>query len=138
MYYLMQENTGTAVVTATINDTALLTSSDYDLFYDGANYTLTNANTGASVTGAGPTLTMEGLIVNIGAGAVANDRYLIQPTRQAAGAIDTRLNNANEIALSLPITESIDTANTGNATIGGAEVTDVTNANLLNTVEIRF
>lgn len=131
-------NTGTAVVTATIDDTSVLTASDYQLFYDGANYTLTNLNAGTNITGAGPALSMEGITVTIGAGANATDRFLIQPTRRAAGLIDTRINSASEIALALPVVASINTANTGNGTISNLDVSDVTNTNLLNTVEIRF
>lgn len=131
-------NTGSATVTADITDTSQLTASDYELFYDGANYTLTNLNTGANITGAGPALSMEGIDVNVLPGAAANDRFLIQPTRRAAGQMDTRISNAAEIALAAPITESINTANTGTGTISNLQVLDVSDANLQNRVEIRF
>lgn len=132
------QNTGTAVVTASIDDTLQLTAADYSLRFDGSNYTLTNEYTGVNSVGVGPTLSLEGITVNIAGTAVAGDRFLVQPSRQAAGRFSTQLTDASQIAMAMPIKSAISTSNTGDATANIQSITNVNDANLLNNVEIRF
>jgi flagellar hook-associated protein 1 FlgK len=96
----LDENTGTQVFTASITNYAELQASDYELSYDGSNYTLTRLSDGASSPFA-PIATIngvsQGFSLTTGAGTPqAGDRWLIRPTAGAAEMIG--LNNAMQDA----------------------------------------
>ncbi len=130
-------NTGTAAVTASVTDYTALTTSDYRLSYDGANYTLTRLSDNTSVTGAGP-LAMDGLNVAIGAGAVNGDSYLIQPTQNGSGTISLAIGNLNDFAASGLVRASTEPANLGSAEISFNQVLDPSDPDVFDTVEIVF
>ena len=58
-------NTGTAAVSAAIDDPAGLTGDRYRLSFDGAQWTLRNETTGSAQTGAGPAFSVDGVTVTI-------------------------------------------------------------------------
>lgn len=123
-------NTGSATVTAQVSDVSALTADDYLLQYDGANYLLTNltANTTQTLGASGP-FTVAGLTITPGGGAAnAGDRFLIQPTRTAAGSLQTALTDPRQIAAAAPIASSATTTNTGTGAISAGVVTDISNA----------
>ena len=130
-------NTGTAAVTASVTDYTALTTSDYRLSYDGANYTLTRLSDNTSVTGAGP-LAMDGLNVAIGAGAINGDSYLIQPTQNGSGTISLAIGNLNDFAASGLVRASTEPANLGSAEISFNQVLDPSDPDVFDTVEIVF
>ena len=83
-------------ITASVSNANAVTTDNYILKYDGANWSLSNASTGASValSGAGTVaspFTADGLSLVVGAGAQAGDSYRIEPdprrrVRHAAAA----------------------------------------------------
>lgn len=130
-------NTGTAAVTATITNSAVLTASDYRLSYDGATYTLTRLSDNASVSGAGP-LVMDGVTVTIGAGALAGDQFLVRPSYAAGSRIDLNISSMDQIAAAAPVRASSLISNLGSAEINYDQILNVADADLLDTVEIVF
>ena len=81
-------NSGSATTTAVITDATALTTSDYEIDFDGANYTITRLDDGFStVSGVGSFL-LDGVQFTVGAGANAGDRFLVRPTRLGAQQID--------------------------------------------------
>ncbi len=69
---------GAGTATASVSDVKVLTGSDYAIAYDGTNYTMTRVSDGAVVaTGAGPTLTADGLTVTMSGTVAAGDEYTI-------------------------------------------------------------
>ena len=133
-----QNNTGAATVTTSITDFTQLTSSDYELSYDGANYTLTRLNDGVSTSAAAGPLNIDGIQVAIAGAATAGDSFLVQPTRNGASGIDVLLTNTSQIAAASPVRSLDSTANLGSGVATTPEVLDVNNADLFDTVEIRF
>lgn len=136
-------NTGAGAISVQVADPGGLTAADYLLAFDGASYSLTRADTGAVVpmTGTGTALDplrAEGLSIVVGAAPDAGDRFLVRPTAGAAGSIAVSLTDPRAVAAALPIISSTDPGNTGSASIGGDEVIDVTNPNLLVPVTITF
>ncbi len=134
-------NAGTAAVSSVISDVTALTSDDYQLTFDGANWTLTSDSGGsASVANGSPaTLIFEGLTLTInGATAVAGDRFTIKPTLAAAGSLRVLASDPTEIAAALPIRSNASLNNLGKVEISAGIVTDVTDANLLNTATLTF
>lgn len=94
---------GTPPPTATIADASALTTDDYRLSYDGSAWTLTRLGSGQVVTMSGSgtaadPFVADGLDIVVPAGAAAGDRFVIQPTRGAAGDIDVALTDPAAIA----------------------------------------
>ncbi len=136
-------NTGTASVTAAVSDVGALTTADYVLSYDGVNYTLARADTGAAVpmTGSGSVadpFVAEGLSIVVGAGAAAGDRFSIQPTRTAANGFKTLISDPARIAAAAPVRTLAAAGNMGDGVVSAGEVIDSTDPNLLSPVTIQF
>lgn len=132
-------NNGTATVTTTITDISQLTTEDYTLQFDGANWTVTSTS-GSSATLALPTDTFEGLTFDItnSALAIAGDRFTIKPTAQGAGTIDVAISDPNLIAAAAAVRSFSSLNNLGDATISQSEVVDATHIDLLSSVNISF
>ncbi|AJG24696.1 flagellar hook-associated protein FlgK [Cupriavidus basilensis] len=116
-------NTGTSLVSASISNTSLLTTSDYTLTYDGTNYSLTRMSdntvvaTQAGATATYPlTLSADGVDVKIPTAMSANDSYQIQPTRNVAASMDMAITDPAKIAAAGPLRVSAGTTNTGTGT----------------------
>ncbi len=133
-----QNNTGAATVTTGITDFNQLTTSDYELSYDGANYTLTRLSDGVSTSAVAGPFNIDGIQVDIVGAAAAGDSFLVQPTRNGASGIGVLLTNTSQIAAASPVRSLESTANLGSAVVTTPEVLDVNNADLFDTVEIRF
>ncbi|QMU60392.1 MAG: flagellar hook-associated protein FlgK [Gammaproteobacteria bacterium] len=133
-----QNNNGTATVTTSITDISQVTTSDYELNFDGANFTLTRLSDGVSTSAASGPFNIDGIQVDIAGAASAGDSFLIQPTRNGAAGISVLLTNTSQIAAASPVRSLESTANLGNGVVTSPEVLDVNNADLFDTVEIRF
>ena len=134
-------NTGTATVTTAITDVTAITTDNYDLSFDGANWTLTSSSgTSATVANGAPaTLVFEGLTLTInGAGALIGDRFTIKPTLAASGGLSVLTSDPNEIAAAAPIRTNASLNNLGSVEISAGIVTDVTDPNLLNNATLTF
>jgi len=122
------KNTGTAVASATISDVTQLTTSDYQLRYDGANYSMVrlsdNISTNVGTTAAPPSnVTMDGFTFSLSAGALKGDTFLIRPTADGARDIRVAMSNPANIAAAAPVRSNADLANTGSGIISAPVVT---------------
>jgi flagellar hook-associated protein 1 FlgK len=92
-------NNGTATITATVANAGALTTSDYSLSFDGANYTLTRLADGNTTTFATFPQTIDGVQIDLtGAPPVGGDSFLIRPTVQCASAFSVAITNPSDIA----------------------------------------
>ena len=117
-------NTGTAVVSAAISDVGALTTSDYQLKFDGANYTMLRLSDNTT-TNLGATLpqTVDGFTVSLTAGAAAaGDTFLIRPTANGARDIGVATSDPAKIATAVPMRATAALTNIGSATIGSGTV----------------
>jgi len=133
-------NAGTPTVSTVISDITAVTTDNYQLSFDGANWTLTS-DSGSSVSAAGvsPTLVFEGLTLTInGATAIAGDRFTIKPTLSGADSLQVITTDPAAIAAALPIRSSASQNNLGDVDISAGMVTDATDINLLNTATLTF
>ena len=135
-------NTGSGGVTATITDVSQLGLSDYEMTFDGTDYTLrdTVSNVRTMIPGAGPYPydTGLGFELDITAGAVAGDGFYISPLGRAASNIGNAITEGKDVAAAAAVaTESL-WSNLGDAAPRDLQVLDVTNPALLNDVTIRF
>ena len=132
-------NTGLATVTAVISDVSTLTTDNYDLGFDGANWTLANRDGSSSIVGAGPTLTLEGVTVTLAGGApAAGDSFLIKPTIAGAGAFEVAITRSENIATASPIRTGDALSNNGNGLITSGTVLNIADPNLRDPVTISF
>jgi len=127
-----------------LSDFSDLTASDYELRSTdgGNNYTLTRlsdstifnidvtaattlaANGYATVPGAPATVTVDGFTLSITAGSAAGDKFLIQPTRDAAYEVALNITDPSTIAAAGPIRAgAVVNANGISTNVGTAEIT---------------
>ena len=133
-----QNNTGAATVTTSITDFTQLTSSDYELSFDGSNYTLTRLSDGVNISAPSGPLNIDGIQVDIAGIAAAGDRFLVRPTSSGAAGINLLITSTSQIAAASPVRSLENTPNLGDGVVTAAEILDVTDPDLFDTVEIRF
>ena len=120
-------NTGSGAVSATVGDANAISTSNYILKYDGTNWSLSDASSGASVamTGNGSNatpFTADGLSIVVGAGAAAGDSYQIEPTRGAVSGMSVLLTDPGQLAAAAPLLTSAAGGSTGSGSIDAGSV----------------
>jgi flagellar hook-associated protein 1 FlgK len=135
-------NLGTGTVTASLVDVGNLTTSDYEVVYDGANYRVTRLSDKANLfTGGLAALNVtpiDGIQLTVVAGAVAGDSFQIQPTQNAARNIGVSITDPAQIAHASPIRSASAIGNTGNAKFELAPVTGATTFPLASDITLAF
>lgn len=137
------ENTGGGELAVSVVDVQALTMNDYVMTYDGANYSLTRSDTGASValSGTGTALDpflAEGLSIVVDTPPAAGDQFMIRPTAEAAAGFALVLSDPENLAAASPVRASSSLSNTGTATSTGVTISNVDDPNLLTSVTIAF
>ncbi|HEY6452788.1 MAG TPA: flagellar hook-associated protein FlgK [Steroidobacteraceae bacterium] len=123
-----QNNTGAAGVTATVGNLGGLTTSNYLLQYNGANWSLLDTASGASApltastVGGVTTLTGAGMTLTVTGTAKAGDEFLVEPTGNAVGGLSLLTNDPAKIAAAGPLVTSAATGNSGSSSISSATV----------------
>ena len=120
-------NTGNATVSATVSNANALTADNYILSYNGANWSLSNASSGASVTMTGNgtaanPFVADGLSLVVGAGAQAGDSYQIEPTSGAVAGMQVVMTDPSQLAAAAPLLTAAASTNTGTASIDQGSV----------------
>jgi len=135
-------NAGFASLQVAIVDSSALTASDYQVSFDGTDYHLLRSADGSSqVLGTTGPFLVDGMSIAIDTGVgmpVAGDRFLVRPTRAAAGSFDSVIADPRRFAAAAPILGQADGANLGTARITPGIVIDASHPALLDPVEIRF
>ncbi len=138
-----RNNTGTATLAVDIADVGALDGVPLEFRYDGANWTARRADTGANVPLAGlgtvaSPFVVNGIEVVVSGAAAANDRFLIEPTSNAARDIAVAISDPNRIAAASRIRPSADLTNLGQGRVVSLAVLDPTNAALTTPATIQF
>ncbi|OZI29711.1 flagellar hook-associated protein FlgK [Bordetella genomosp. 10] len=96
------KNTGSATMTADYTDASALTANDYTISYTGGNYTVTRSDGTQVYTGDGttPPMAFDGLSMNISGVPADGDKWVLSPTRDAAGQIAVAITDPSKIAAS--------------------------------------
>lgn len=135
-------NTGTGSIIASVSDVGQLTAKDYVMRYDGSAWSLQDsAGNSVAMTGSGTAadpFKADGLSFVVGAGAAAGDSFSISPTRQAAGGFKALITDPSKIAAASPVVAAAASGNTGSGTMDGIKITDPSNPNVKNAVNIVF
>jgi len=134
-------NTGNAQLAAAYSNYGALTTSDYQIAYDGVNYVVTRLADNTQQSFAALPATIDGVTVTLAAGAPnAGDQFLLRPTAGGASGISVAITDPTKVAAAAPIRTSQGAANTGSATIsaGAVNTPPPPNVNLTQTVTITF
>lgn len=126
------QNGGNAVVSASVDDASLLSTSEYVFSYDGANYSLRRATdnmswSGASIPALNTAIAGEGFSLTLAGAPAAGDYFRILPTRTGARDIGLAITDPRAIAAAAPIRTSTPLTNTGTASISAGSVSSVAN-----------
>lgn len=138
-------NTSGAIMTSTIVDVNALTTSDYQLSFDGTNYSILRL-TDNVVTNLGPALpaTIDGFTVDLSPTSLTvpnpGESFLIRPTADGARDINIAISDPAKIAAAAPIRGVAATTNTGTGKItsGSVNAPLPLDPNLLAPVSITF
>lgn len=135
-------NTGSAVLSITIDDPSQLGDSNYQVYQTGGNLTLVDLATNSAVGApfappAAPgsyTPVGLGFTINFISGATANgDNFELQPIRNFARDFNVQISTPEEIAAASPIRGEQSITNIGSAFISDLTVTDTTTAQFTTT-----
>lgn len=137
-------NTGTALLAATVSNLSAVTASDYQLNFDGANYSVTRLSDN-TVTSLGATLSaasvVDGVTFNIASGTMAaGDSFIVNPTANGARDIALVTSDPRNIAAAAPIRATAGLSNLGSGRVSNGVVTATLplNVNLQAPVSITF
>ncbi len=124
-------NAGSAQLSASVTDPAQVQASNYELLFDGANYSITRQPAGQAVTGSPFTpallaagVNIDGLTIRLNAGTAQNgDRFLVQPAATAAQNMRLVLTAPRGLAAASPFTGSAGVDNRGTASVASVLAT---------------
>lgn len=137
------QNTGTGNLTTSISNLAQINGSAFIMRFDGAAWSATRADSGQAVTmtgtgtGVDPFI-VEGVSMVVTPGAVAGDRFRVDPVGESARGIDLAIRDPNRIAAASLIRPSADIANIGNGSVTSLTVVNSNNPALTNPAVINF
>jgi flagellar hook-associated protein 1 FlgK len=131
------KNSGTSTATVGINDISQLQPTDYTLYFTGAQWQLTNERSGVITTGQGP-FNVDGLTIEVSAGANIGDSYLIRPSFRAASSMGLAITLPSKIAAAVPLKTSAAVANGGDVKISDIINTNVNNLPLAEDVTLTY
>ena len=91
-------STATGSLNVSFADTTALQASDYQLDYDGTQYTVTRKSDGVKTAFTSLPQTIDGMSIAAGTALAAGDSFIIQPTRGGAGNLKLAFTNPDKIA----------------------------------------
>lgn len=137
----MADNISNASGSMNITNTKLLTTSNYQLDFDGTSYSARRLSDGAvmSVTvGAGGVLSFadsagrdQGFTLQMSGTPSAGDRFVLEPTRRGAADLSVALDQADQLAFAGPFKADAALQNKGTGSIGQPSVEMVLNPDSL-------
>lgn len=117
-----RDNTGTGIPAAAMADASQLTTSDYRLQFDGANYKLTRLSDNTTTSYTSLPQTIDGFTLSMTGTPATSDSYLIRPTAAGASGLQVLLKDTAQLAAAAPLRASALAANAGTAAISAGRV----------------
>lgn len=136
-------NGGTARLSASVGDLSAVDGRNLVLQFQGGAWTATDALTGASVamTGsgaAGDPLQVGGITLALDGAAQDGDRFLLQPTAQAARGLSVAITDPGRIAAASPVQVQGALGNLGTAKPGTVRIGDPSDPALRTPSSVEF
>lgn len=92
-------NTGNATMSAAITDTNAFTAGNFVITKSASGFDAVDTATGESTAlGNGPTLSFDGMTLNVSGTAANGDTFLLEPTSEAAGSFAVTMTDPNLVA----------------------------------------
>ncbi len=134
------DNAGTAAVTAVIDDFSQLTAEDYAMTYNAASsdWTIKNTTTDATVTAAGPSISLDGFTLTTSGAPADGDIFYVRPSRDGIVSFASEISNGSELAAASKIRADSSNVNAGDGNIEVVKITDGNNVSLTDPVTIQF
>lgn len=132
-----RDNVGSAAVAVSYTDISQMTASEYELSFDGTDWTLANLTSGAEQTGSGP-FSVDGLSIAISGTPSAGDRFRIQPGRNAAEQFSLGIGDPRAIAAASALRSEQPLSNLGSASLGGITAADASALPLVSGISLTF
>ena len=119
-------NVGDAAMGVSVTDFTHVQASDYELRFNGSDYSLTRLSDNQAMTGSpfSPAalaggIQVDGMTIQLTSGSSqTGDRFLIQPVGAAAGEMKVVMTDPKGIAAASPVTATFNAGNTGTASVG--------------------
>ncbi|MCD9006896.1 flagellar hook-associated protein FlgK [Luteimonas sp. XNQY3] len=136
-------NTGTAHLSASLDDLGAVDGRNLVLQFQGGAWTATDALTGANVamTGsgvAGDPLRVGGIALALDGVPQDGDRFLLQPTAQAARGLSVAISDPGRIAAAAPVQVQAALGNLGSATPATVRIGDASDPALRTPSTVEF
>ncbi|WP_373976050.1 flagellar hook-associated protein FlgK [Chitinibacter sp. SCUT-21] len=115
-------NTGNAQLGGYISDVGKLAASNYELSFDGTNYTMYKQSDGTRTTYSAAQMaqgiSQDGMTLRIDSGVMnANDRFVIKPLDGMINSMAVRTTDPREIAAAAPMLATLGKTNTGSVKV---------------------
>ncbi|TFZ08382.1 flagellar hook-associated protein FlgK [Ramlibacter humi] len=125
-------NTGTASLAVTVTSSAALQPSDYEVRFDGTNYSVVRMADGNTTVSASLPATVDGLTFAASSGtAAAGDQWRVRPFAGAATQLAVRPLTPREVATAFASTIQPAATNTGGASASGFSIVRASSDNTL-------
>ncbi len=139
-------NAGDAVFALSVSDFTHVQASDYELRFDGSDYSLTRLSDGITAVGSpfspaalAAGVQVDGLTLQMNSGTSASgDRFLLQAVGPAAANMQAVLSDPKGLAAASAVTGSFAVTNTGTATAASLGVIDSTAYDPTLTTRVTF
>ncbi len=134
-----RDNLGTGLPAAAIADPSQLTSSDYQLQFDGTNYKLTRLSDKQSFSYASLPQTVDGFTLTMSGTPATSDTYLIRPTAAGASGLRVQIRDIVQLAAAAPIRTQALPANAGTGSISAGSVdANFVPANIASSLTLQY
>lgn len=119
-------NVGTAQFGVAVADTKSLKASDYEIGYDGTQYSVTRLSDGVVTNFASMPQTFDGLTLSVSAGTpAANDRYLVKSATAFATGARSLLASPQRLATAMPVVTEPGAANAGDLKAASLDISSI-------------
>jgi flagellar hook-associated protein 1 FlgK len=119
-------NVGNAQFAAVVADPAVLKASDYEIGFDGTQYSVTRLSDGVVTNFASMPQTFDGLTLSLGSGTpAAEDRYLVRSATTFASGSRSLLTSPQRLATAMPVVTETGAANTGDLKVTSLDIASI-------------
>lgn len=117
-----RDNTGTGEVSAALQDSSQLTTSDYRVRFDGSNYHVTRLSDDTDTSYASLPQDIDGLRISLTGTPATGDEFMIRPTAGGASGLKVLIKDVAALAAAAPVRAQSLATNVGTGTISAGMV----------------
>ncbi|RPH43384.1 MAG: flagellar hook-associated protein FlgK [Burkholderiales bacterium] len=119
-------NLGTAQFGVAVVDPKALKASDYEIGFDGTQYSVTRLSDGVVTNFASMPQTFDGLTLSLGSGTpTAEDRFLVRSATAFASGAKSLLTNGQRLATAMPVVTEPGAGNTGDLKVASLDIASI-------------